>query len=370
MARWFYSYSKQAVFVVIKHKGSVIFLLPVLFLLLISLFSFAQLPIDSAAKSKSQRPAARAPVPDVLPGKGLAQHDFLYSGEWDTRKDTQTIFRIIKGKVVWTWSIPIKDHNGQLSEFSDIHQLSNGNVLYACKTGAAEVTQERKIVWSYECPVGTECHSAQPIGLDKVFLCQNGTPAKVFLINKKTGKIEMEHVVQTAKPDDPKSVHGQFRNVRMTNAGTYLLAHLNMGKVIEYDKNWNIIWSVDAPSAWLAIRLKNGNTLFSGNQHGYVREVNPNGEIVWEINKDDLPGFPLYTVQGLNRLANGNTVISNWGGSIRKEDWDKVVQVIEVTPGKKIVWALHQWNDPDLGPSSNIQLLDEKGNAEKGELQR
>jgi len=367
MVRWFFLYNKQAVFR-IKQKGSVIFLLPVLFLLICS-FSFAQLPVDSAAKSKL-RPAARAPVPDILPGNGLAQHDFLYSGEWDTRKDTQTIFRVMRGKVVWTWSIPIKDHNGQLSEFSDIHQLSNGNVLYACKTGAAEVTQERKIIWSYECPAGTECHSAQPIGLDKVFLCQNGTPAKVFLINKKTGKIEMEHVVPTARPDDPKSVHGQFRNIRMTNAGTYLLAHLNMGKVIEYDKDWNVTWSVDAPSTWLAVRLNNGNTLISGNQHGYVREVNPKGEIVWEISKDDLPGFPLYTVQGLNRLANGNTVISNWGGSLGKVDWDKVVQVIEVTPGKKVVWALHQWKDPDLGPSSNIQLLDEKGKAEKGELQR
>ena len=316
------------------------------------------------------RPAARAPVPDILPGKGLMQHDFLYSGEWDTRKDSQTIFRIVGGKIVWTWSIPIKDDNGDLSEFSDIHQLSNGNVLYACKTGAAEVTMNRKIVWSYNCPKGTECHSAQPIGTDKVFLCRNGIPAKVFLINKKTGIIEMEHEVITARPDDPKSVHGQFRNVRMTRAGTYLLAHLNMGKVIEYDKNWKHIWSVDAPSAWLAVRLKNGNTLISGNQHGYVREVNPQGEIIWEINKDDLPGFPLYTVQGVCRLANGNTVISNWGGSLRKEDWDKVVQVIEVTPAKKIVWALHQWRDPDLGPSSNIQLLDEKGKEENRDLER
>ena len=75
-------------------------------------------------------------------------------------------------------------------------------------------------------------------------------------------------------------------------------------------------------------------------------------------------------MQGLNRLANGNTVISNWGGSIRKEDWDKVVQVMEVTKDKKLVWALYQWENPDLGPSSNIQLLDEKGKEERGELQR
>jgi len=366
------SYSNQSKEIALFSKQRpVMFSLPVFLLLFNCFVSYGQSATDSTTKPKSPaRPGARAEAPDVLPVKGLNQHDFLYAGGWDTRKDTQTIFRVVKGKVAWTWSIPIKDRNGVLSEFSDIHQLSNGNVLYACKTGAAEVTPGRKIVWSYECPIGTECHSAQPIGLDKVFLCQNGMPAKVMLINKNTGKVEMEHIVQTAKPDDPKSVHGQFRNVRMTSNGTYLMAHLNMGKVIEYDKDWNIIWSVEAPSVWLAIRLKNGNTLISGNQHGYVREVNPKGETVWEINKDDFPGFPLYTVQGLNRLANGNTVISNWGGSIRKEDWNKVVQVLEVTPDKKLVWALHQWKDPDLGPSSNIQLLDEKGKEELGQLQR
>ncbi len=155
-------FSKQAVFVF--KKRSVMISLLIFFLLVNNTVSFSQPKVDSVAKPKSQRPGARAPIPEVLPGKGLAQHDFLYAGGWDTRKDTQTVFRVVGGKVVWTWSIPIKDRNGQLSEFSDIHQLSNGNVLYACKTGAAEVAQDRRVVWSYECPQGTECHSAQPIG--------------------------------------------------------------------------------------------------------------------------------------------------------------------------------------------------------------
>ena len=128
--------------------------------------SYAQIKIDSAsvdsvARPKNQRPAARADVPAILPGKGLAQHDFIYTGEWDTRKDSQTISLVRRGKVVWTYSIPNKDHHGVLSEFSDLHLLSNGNILYACKTGAAEITAEKKIVWSYECPAGAECHSAQ-----------------------------------------------------------------------------------------------------------------------------------------------------------------------------------------------------------------
>ncbi len=118
------------------------------------------------------------------------------------------------------------------------------------------------------------------------------------------------------------------------------------------------------------MRLPNGNILIGGNQHGYVREVNRKGETVWEINKDDLPGIPLYTVQEVSRLKNGNTLIANWGGTLDKSDWEKVVQYIEVTPEKKVVWALHQWKDPDLGPGSLIQILDEGGRDENFELLR
>lgn len=305
-----------------------------------------------------------------LPGTGLAQHPFLDTGEWDTRKPDQTIFLVRGGKVVWTYSIPIKNEKGELNEFDDVHMLSNGHILFARKTGAAEVTQDKKVIWNYDAPPGTEIHSAQPIGKDKVLLMQNGLPAKLILMNKATGKIEMEHVLQTARPDDPKSIHGQFRHVRMTRAGTYLVPHMNMGKVVEYDKDWKEIWSIPAPSAWAAVRLKNGNTLISGNQHGYVREVNPKGETVWEINKNDLPGIPLYTVQEVSRLANGNTVICNWAGSTKKENWPTVVQIIEVTPDKRVVWALREWTNPDLGSASSIQLLDQPGAAEKGDLQR
>jgi len=324
--------------------------------------------IARAAQAYQESVAATQLTP--LPGKGLAQHPFLYCGEWDTRKPDQTIFLVRGGKVVWTYSMPIKNEKGELNEFDDVHMLSNKHILFARKTGATEITMEKKVVWNYDAPPGTEIHSAQPIGRDKVLFMQNGLPAKLILMNKVTGKVEMERILQTARPDDPKSVHGQFRHVRMTKAGTYLVPHLNMGKVVEYDKDWKEIWSVPAPSAWAAVRLKNGDTLISGNQHGYVREVNPKGESVWEINKNDLPGITLYTVQEVSRLANGNTVICNWAGSTKKENWPTVVQIIEVTPDKKVVWALREWTNPDLGPASSIQLLDEPGVAEKGELQR
>jgi hypothetical protein len=263
------------------------------------------------------------------------------------------------GKVVWTYSIPGRE------EFGDCTMLSNGNIVFSRRFGASEITPEKKIVWNFEAPPNTEIHTAQPIGKNRVLIVENGNPAKLLIVNKVTGGTEQEMVLETAKPD---SIHGQFRHVRMTKAGTFLVPHMDLGKVVEYGQDGKEIWSVAAPSAWAAVRLKNGNTLISGNQHGYVREVNSKGDIVWEVNKDDLPGMPLYTVQEADRLANGNTVICNWSGSLPLADWPKVVQVIEITPAKKVVWALRDWDH--LGPASAIQLLDERGVPEHGDLQR
>jgi hypothetical protein len=197
-----------------------------------------------------------------------------------------------------------------------------------------------------------------------VLIMQNGNPAKLMVVNKVTNKVEKELTLPTRVST---GTHGQFQHIRMTQAGTFLVAHLDLGKVVEYDRDGKELWSVPAPSVWAAVRLKNGNTLLSGNQHGYVREVNAKGETVWEINKDDLLGISLF-VQEVSRLANGNTLINNWVGSAPTADWPKIVQLIEVTPDKKVVWALRDWTT--LGPASSTQLLDEPGVAEKRELQR
>src|SRR5262249_29142959 len=259
-----------------------------------------------AQSSPASQPATTpvSPIPPaVLPGKGLAQHPFLYCGEWQQHgKSEQTIYVVREGKVFLSFSIP------PAHELGDCSMLSNGNILFSRRLGASEVTPDKKIVWNYDAPPKTEIHTTYPIGKDRVLIMQNGNPAKLLVINKVTGKTEKELTLETRVPD---SIHGQFRHVRMTIAGTFLVAHLDLGKVVEYDADGKAIWSVPAPSAWAAVRLKNGNTLISGNQHGYIREVNSKGETMWELNKNDLPGISLYTVQEVTRLANGNTLINN-----------------------------------------------------------
>lgn len=304
----------------------------------------------------------------TLPGKGLNQHDFLYAGEWDIRKpNAQSIFLVRKGKVVWQYSIPLRTATGGIQEFDDATMLSNGNIVYACMSGAGIVTPEKNLIWQYICAPGTETHSCQPIGKDSVLMVLNGPVAKVLIYNTATNKLLKEIIIPTAATNP----HGQFRRVRITPGKKSIMVGLFAEKkVVEFDLEGKALWSVDAASAWSAVRLRNGNTLISGDGMGYTREVNLKGEIVWEFNRADAP-FEIGNTQTANRLSNGNTVICSWiAGNNNTKQWAGTVQVFEVTADKKIVWALSSWDKPDLGPSTSIQLLDQPDSFDTGELLR
>jgi len=288
--------------------------------------------------------------PSVLPGKGLGQHDFLYAGE----AKSQDIYIVKKGKVAWEFHDP----KGK-GEISDAVLLSNGNVLFAHQYGITLVDRAKKVLWQYDAPAGTEIHTAQPIGKDRVVYVQNGDPAKVVVVNLVTGKNEREFVVPVK---NPKSVHGHFRHARLTDAGTLLVAHMDLGKVVEYDSTGKEIWShTPGIATWAAERLNNGNTLISGSKA--VREVNSAGETVWEFTPADVPEYLFNSMQIAKRLPNGNTLINMWVNqwSAPIDPATAPVQALEVTPDKKVVWALRAWGKPvDLGPSTTIQLLDER----------
>ncbi len=312
---------------------------------------------DLSGNENHARRDAPSATPAALPGKGAAQHPFLYAGEWDTRKpQEQSIFIVREGKIVWQYSMPIKTASGGNQEFDDATLLSNGNVIFSRMSGAGMVSPDKKLLWDYPAPPRTEIHSCQSIGKDRVLIMRNGNPAQAMIINTATGIVEKEIPI----PTPVTGTHGQFRHIRMTRAGTLLVPHLGEGKVVEYDLDGKVLWSVPAKSPWHAVRLKSGNTLIAGDWSRYAREVNPKGETVWEFTQADVPGYRLGNIQTAHRLANGNTVMCCWiAGDNDTSHWPGTVQVLEVTPDKTIVWALSSWKDPDLGPATHIQLLDE-----------
>ena len=331
----------------------------------------------SAANSATVAGAQQAPTappsysPATLPGKGLAQHPFLYAGEWDYRKPEQTMFIVRDGKVQWSYSIPIRAADSTLQEWGDATLRSDGNIVFSRKTGAGIVTPEKRLIWNYDAPKGFEVHVAQPIGLDRVMIVQNGDPAKAMFFNVKTNTLEREIRLPVA---NPAKSHSQFRAVRYTKSGGLLAAHMDWNKVSEYDSAGKEIWAVAVLSPWTALRLPNGNTLVSSN-NGFVKEFTPKGDVVWQYDRTDAAavGIRVFNVQGINRLANGNTIIANWvpNGIKDPKEWPNSVQILEVTPSKQIVWALRSWDEPaNFGPATTLQLLDERGVPEKGELIR
>jgi hypothetical protein len=342
---------------------------------------------DGAAKpAQTSAPTAGASAVALPLGKGnpasagLDRHDALYCGEWQLTNPGETIYLVRGGKVVWTHEIPDKD------ELGDCTMTSEGHVFFSRKAyGAQEIIPDLQsgkggqVVWEYKLDEGTEVHTVQPVGADKVLVMQNGTPAKLLLINRKAAASctsSAPCVEKAWTPESHGSTHGMFRHVRMLANGNLLVPYTGgkQNKVVEYDQDWKVVWEyADAPSPWAAVRLKNGNTLISGNQNKYVREVTPDKKVIWELTQADLPDIQFFTIQEAMRLENGNTVVNNWcGGGLPKDRWAaECVQVWEVTPDKKVVWKVQQWADPNLGPGSSTQLLDEPGTPEKpGEQQR
>ena len=127
------------------------------------------------------------------------------------------------GKELWSYTNPLK------GELGDCTRLSNGNIVFSRQFGASEITPDKKIVWNYDAPPGTEIHTAYPIDKTRVLIMQNGNPAKLLVIRKKANKIEKELTL----PTRAANTHGQFRHIRMTKKGTFLVAHLDLGKVVE-----------------------------------------------------------------------------------------------------------------------------------------
>jgi len=307
-----------------------------------------EVPIDPPSRTLSPELEAA-----ILPGKGAAEHPMLYLGE-----GCNTLFIVRDGRILWTYS------TGKGWEYDDAWVLSNGNVLFLRMSYAEEVTPKKEVLWHLDAPRDTEIHTLQPIGLDRVLLVENGLPPHLLVLNIKTGAAEVDHVLPARSLTDKGTIHGQFRRVRMTAQGTYLVPFLSMGKVVEYDRDFREVWSYSIRSPWAAVRLRNGNTLITDERDELTREVDRSGNTVWELRLSELPAsIGFHGSQSCARLANGNTILCSRG------DGGRGSQLVEVTPEKKVVSVMYDWKN--FGPATAVQILDDPGTPEvPGDLER
>ena len=283
----------------------------------------------------------------------LDRHNFFYAGQSKLRR----MFIVKDGQVTWNYDDQLKR-----GEISDAVLMSDGHILVAHQYGVAEVSQQGETLWSYAAPEGTEIHTIQPIGRTHVVFVQNGKPAKCVVMEIPSTRI----VRQFNVPFNEKgSVHGQFRNARLTSRGTLLIANMAMGCIHEFTSDGREVDRWGGMLPWSVQEMpKTGNLLITGRK-GLIQEINRQGHTVWELNTTN---YGVTQPQKTVRLKNGGHIINNWYNEWNKEPMDTAkapMQAIEVDKDGKLVWQLKAWKNPDLGPSTTIQLLNETVNRNR-----
>lgn len=229
----------------------------------------------------------------------------------------------------------------------DATVLADGRVLLSDRGGARIVNRAGEALWDYRAPAGAEVYTCQMLDNGNVFVCEGGTKRLIEIDPR--GKIVVEIPVQTAA-----RVHGQFRIARKLPGGTYLVAFWKEGCVKEIAADGTVRRTIDGlGEAYMAQRLPNGHTLIGCGDTHRVVEVDEAGQVVWEVNENDLPGHPLRFAAHVQRLQNGNTLICNWPGHGHE---GKQPLLVEITRDKRVVW---QFDGRDrLRGIIGLQLLD------------
>jgi outer membrane protein assembly factor BamB len=298
-------------------------------------------PDDARPAALDTQPADAAPV-QTGQGHRFACSDYSQGKVFLVSAD---------GRVEWEY--PAKSCN-------ELWVLPNGNLLFTTGHGVKEVTREKQVVFSYESP--SEIYACQRLANGNTFIgeCNAGRLLEVDPAGK------MVHEVRLL-PEGTDGGHAYIRNCRQLNNGNYLVTHYGQQMVREYDPQGRVVCEIPAVGGpHSAIRLPNGHTLIAcGDLPGGPRvfEADAAGKTVWEVKQADLPGIRLAFMTGLQRLPNGNTVISNWLGHGK---FGQGPHLIEVTPDKQVVWTFA--DHKTMRTIASVQLLDVPGDATKGEI--
>jgi len=237
--------------------------------------------------------------------------------------------------------------------------LRNGNILLTLAGkpgGVVEVTRDQQVVWEYR---GTqdETDTAQRLPNGNTLVSEAGPNPRLLEVDKE-GKVVKELPLTSQR----ENTHMQQRMSRKLRNGNYLVPHLWDRVVKEYTPDGKVVWEVKTPHMpFTAIRLQDGNTLIGCTWGNLVIEVDPKGNTVWQLTNDDLPNKPLNDCCGVQRLPNGNTVITSYRAKPGE------VKLLEVTRDKKVVWT---YTDDRPGGIHHFQILDTNGEALKGRALR
>ena len=253
-----------------------------------------------------------------------------------------------------TWTAP---HKGARDGFV----LDNGNVLIAYAKDVFEYDKDKKVVWSYKLdPSNGEISTAQRLENGNTLITELGKNPRLLEVAK-DGSIKVEVKLQP----ETNNVHMQTRMARKLKNGNYIVPHLFAFAVKEYAPDGKVVQEFPTDTEhfggrdtkhwpFTAIRTPEGTTVAGLTYGNRVVEFDKDGKIIWELTNDDVGGI-IKDACGVQRLPNGNTVITSYGQRAK----DKV-KLFEVTKDKKVVWQTTTY------PAHHFQILTTNGKPIKG----
>jgi len=231
------------------------------------------------------------------------------------------------GKLVWELKPP--------STAVIFQALPNGNILFGYggqPTGVREITSRGETVFDYV------SKSHQVFGCERLAngntLVAEQEPCQAQEVNAKGETVRVTPLTTNAK-----GFHLQVRNVHKLQNGNILAAHEGEGAVREVDPQGKVVWEyTGVTNTGEAQRLANGNTLICCGTQKRLIEVTPDKQIAWEFKAEDAPELNITWVSSVQQLKNGNLLVGNF---IRGQE-GKGAHAFEVTRDKKVVW---KWED-------------------------
>ncbi|MEL6106584.1 MAG: hypothetical protein AAFU85_11120 [Planctomycetota bacterium] len=217
--------------------------------------------------------------------------------------------------------------------------LPSGNVLVAWNNVVKEMTRDKKVVFEYKLdPANKEIGTAQRLDNGNTLITELGSKPRLLEV-RPNGSFAVEFALQP----ETNNAHMQTRMARKLPNGNYLVPHLLAFKVKEYTPKGKVVKAFPtdmedlggrAAKNWpfTAIRFDSGNTLVCLTNGNKVVEMDADGNVVWKVTNEDLPGNPIDDACGGQRLPNGNTVITAYHAK-------KGIKLLEVTPEKELVWS-------------------------------
>ena len=256
------------------------------------------------------------------------------------------------GKVEWSYDAPFAN---------DIWQLPNGNLLFNTGHGVKEVTVAKQVVFSYESPSAIYACQRLPNGNTFVGECNAGRLLEVNPAGKIVKQIRLLPEGQDGGP-------AYMRNARRLANGNFLVSALRAGS-----------GSRIRPAGEGSARDSRGRR--TSQRHTTAQREYADRLGRWRRSagarlrgrsrrQDRLGGQGRRTAGhqpevhvGVQRLPNGNTVMSNWLGH---DNFGKAPHLIEITRDKKVVWTFA--DHVTMKTISSVLLLDVPGDAIRGEI--